>query len=427
MLHIPQTNSCLLAATQEPYQKDNLSMKNTEEFSGRKVRRIGQWAQKREDRKSNGGRQKNKTGDSKVESNDSHGIPDRGKHQTTSVSLCGLLHSHFPLALRMIIKESFHCASNWSPLPHPPTYVCCPQQERPASPSCPVPPGWAEGHSLWVLRWHWPCCAGAPSCVVPNPGCRVVPPGGQGAARWRWMTAHTSVEPGTQQQHKSKALSSTFLVNSHISQRTAVKSSIVWHWSKLYRRALTRISAFNTGCRKLMNYFHTVSFTQLNTMFPFIPLCLFHQTNCSLSAYTTMDSFIKANGQRHYESMSWHLTQTIGLIIGSSCEGILLTKKMSSTKEPCLVPCINSSFMPNGTSNGKVWPEVSSIKLPCLIPFINISFTSNGTDDGKARPAVALLTSSLIYSGHAALWIRNDRLSTTYSASNVYILTIKAL
>ena len=48
-------------------------MKNTEEFSGKKVRRID----RKKDKKSNRSRQKNKRGDSKVESNDSPDIPDR--------------------------------------------------------------------------------------------------------------------------------------------------------------------------------------------------------------------------------------------------------------------------------------------------------------------------------------------------------------
>ena len=39
---------------------------------------MGQQAEKREDKKGNRTRQKNKTGDSKVESNDSPEIPDRG-------------------------------------------------------------------------------------------------------------------------------------------------------------------------------------------------------------------------------------------------------------------------------------------------------------------------------------------------------------
>ena len=41
---------------------------------------------KRQDRESNGSRQKNKRGDSKVESNDSPEIPDRGRHQTSPAS-----------------------------------------------------------------------------------------------------------------------------------------------------------------------------------------------------------------------------------------------------------------------------------------------------------------------------------------------------
>ena len=65
MLHIPPTN-LLLAAEQEPYKKAYLLTKNIEEFSGKSFE---EWAS----------RQKNKTGDSKVESNDSPEIPDRGE------------------------------------------------------------------------------------------------------------------------------------------------------------------------------------------------------------------------------------------------------------------------------------------------------------------------------------------------------------
>ena len=53
MLHIPLTNLLLLAAKQKPYRKAYLLMKNTEEFSGKKYRRMGQQAEKRLDRKSN--------------------------------------------------------------------------------------------------------------------------------------------------------------------------------------------------------------------------------------------------------------------------------------------------------------------------------------------------------------------------------------
>ena len=87
MLHIPLTNHHLLAAKQEPYQKACLLTKNTEEFSGKK--RLGEWAtrqKKREekkdkkDRESDGSRQKNKTGYSKMESNE---IPD--KEETSDI------------------------------------------------------------------------------------------------------------------------------------------------------------------------------------------------------------------------------------------------------------------------------------------------------------------------------------------------------
>ena len=46
-------------------------------------------AGRKEDRKTTRTRQRNKTGDSKVESNDSPEIPDRGRHQTSPASLQG--------------------------------------------------------------------------------------------------------------------------------------------------------------------------------------------------------------------------------------------------------------------------------------------------------------------------------------------------
>ena len=58
-------------------QKAYLLTKNIEEFSGEKVKRMGQQAEKRKDRKGNSTRQKNKRLDSKEESNDSPEIPDR--------------------------------------------------------------------------------------------------------------------------------------------------------------------------------------------------------------------------------------------------------------------------------------------------------------------------------------------------------------
>ena len=48
---------------------------------------MGQQAEKRQDRKSNRTSQKNKTGDSKVESNDSPEMPDRGRD---------IRHSQYP-------------------------------------------------------------------------------------------------------------------------------------------------------------------------------------------------------------------------------------------------------------------------------------------------------------------------------------------
>ena len=89
MLHIPPTNLLLLAAKQEPYKKAYLFTTNIEEFSGKNS---GEWAsrqEKRRNRKSKRTRQKNKRGASKVESNDSPKIPDRGRHQTSPASLQG--------------------------------------------------------------------------------------------------------------------------------------------------------------------------------------------------------------------------------------------------------------------------------------------------------------------------------------------------
>ena len=79
MLHIPLTNLLLLAAKQEPYKKNpTLSLR----FFCKKFNRMDQQAEKRKkrtDRKSNRTRQKNKRADSKVASNDSPEIPDRGE------------------------------------------------------------------------------------------------------------------------------------------------------------------------------------------------------------------------------------------------------------------------------------------------------------------------------------------------------------
>ena len=81
-LHIPATNLLLLAAKQEPYKKAYLLTNNIEEFS---VKSLGEWAsrqkkrRKKRDRESDRTRQTNKRGDSKVESNDSPEIPDRGE------------------------------------------------------------------------------------------------------------------------------------------------------------------------------------------------------------------------------------------------------------------------------------------------------------------------------------------------------------
>ena len=88
-LHIPPTNLLLLAAKQESCKKAYLLMKNIEEFLG-KVQKKGPTGRKRSDRKGNRTMQKNKRGDSKVESNDRPEIPDWGRHQTSPASLWGL-------------------------------------------------------------------------------------------------------------------------------------------------------------------------------------------------------------------------------------------------------------------------------------------------------------------------------------------------
>ena len=79
MLHIPPTSLPLLAAEQEPHKKACLLTKNIEEFSGKSSE---EWASRQKKDKTERGTglgRKNKRGDSKVESNDSPEIPDRGE------------------------------------------------------------------------------------------------------------------------------------------------------------------------------------------------------------------------------------------------------------------------------------------------------------------------------------------------------------
>ena len=69
---------------QEPYKKAYLFTKNIEEFSGKSS---GEWTSrqgKKKDRKSNRTRQKDKSGDSKVESNDSPERFQTGRRRQTS-------------------------------------------------------------------------------------------------------------------------------------------------------------------------------------------------------------------------------------------------------------------------------------------------------------------------------------------------------
>ena len=77
-LHIPLTNLLLLAAKQESYKTAYLFTKNTEEFSKKKFRRKEQQAEKGKIERVTGLGRRTR-GDSKVESNDSPEIPDRGE------------------------------------------------------------------------------------------------------------------------------------------------------------------------------------------------------------------------------------------------------------------------------------------------------------------------------------------------------------
>ena len=78
-MHIPPTNLLLLAAKQDPYKKAYLLTKNIEEFSGKSLEERTS-RQKKTERITGLGR---RTRDSKVASNDSLKIPDRG--QTSNI------------------------------------------------------------------------------------------------------------------------------------------------------------------------------------------------------------------------------------------------------------------------------------------------------------------------------------------------------
>ena len=116
MLHIPPTNS-LLNAKQEPYKKAYLLTKNIEEFSGKKVQKNGPVGRKRLNKKSKRTRQKNNRGDSKVESNDSPEIPDRG--ETSDIPG---LPSEAYLQHVLTRHKRVNIASNITPNDKKPTY-----------------------------------------------------------------------------------------------------------------------------------------------------------------------------------------------------------------------------------------------------------------------------------------------------------------
>ena len=122
MLHIPSTSSLLLAAKHESYNKACHSTKNIQEFSRKKSDR--EWTsilkkkkKRKEDRKSNKTRQKNKRGDSKVESNDSPEIPDRG--ETSDIPG---LPSGAGAAREFSSPELTLCADSYSVYVPPPCY-----------------------------------------------------------------------------------------------------------------------------------------------------------------------------------------------------------------------------------------------------------------------------------------------------------------
>ena len=78
MLHIPPTNLLLPAAKQEPYKKAYLLTKNIRRIFWKKFTRKGQQAENDKTERVTGlGRRTRE--DSKVESNDSPEIPDRGE------------------------------------------------------------------------------------------------------------------------------------------------------------------------------------------------------------------------------------------------------------------------------------------------------------------------------------------------------------
>ena len=86
MLHMPLTNSHLLAAKQKPYQKAYLL--TTFFFNSGKSQENGPVDRRRKKDKTEramGVSKKNKTGDRKVESNDSPEIQDRGEISHTSL------------------------------------------------------------------------------------------------------------------------------------------------------------------------------------------------------------------------------------------------------------------------------------------------------------------------------------------------------
>ena len=95
-LHIPPTNLLLLAPKQEPYKKANLLMKNTEEFSGKKVQQNGPAGSRKKDKTRRATGLGRRTRKEIVKQNQVKALRFQtgGKRQTSPASLQGALGRH---------------------------------------------------------------------------------------------------------------------------------------------------------------------------------------------------------------------------------------------------------------------------------------------------------------------------------------------
>ena len=94
MLHIPLTNCLLLTAKQEPYKKAYLLTKNIEEFSGKEFRRKGQQAENDKIQRVTGLGRRTREEIAKWNQMTALRFQTEGRHQTSSASLRGILHSN---------------------------------------------------------------------------------------------------------------------------------------------------------------------------------------------------------------------------------------------------------------------------------------------------------------------------------------------